>query len=298
MPSTAEDLAVRAGWLASEFSLLGLGAGLVLSATLAAAVQGQMALAVGREVAWLGGGLAALGTAVVVVGRQRDAGGCRRRSPGLEQTWLPVTLCGAWTAIGATATAMLPWPRTGGLPPVASAAGVVLTATALLGAVPVLAGLGLRSLAALGNAAASPLTLLGQAVAHTLLAGAALLTVLAAAADHLGLEGRLTLAAAVATLGTHALLLAGWLLRDSRRLLRQVRAAGLRAPLLERGHLLASAATVLGLALPSLAVVHDVVSGRETAMLLACGWMAAANHVMRYAWIVLGGLRRPRAAPQ
>lgn len=289
MHTPSEDMQARAGLLASEFSLLGLGAGLIVAAAAATAVQGRATLAVGREAALVGAGLCVLGTATMVVGHQLDVGGCRRRAQKMAAGTGRTATLGALTAMGALTAAMLPWPAQGA--PMTSATALALWTTAVLFAVPALAGLMMRALSTPVRAAPAPVGQLLQAASHTLMASTAVLLVLSAAAERLGQAGRFGLASAVGTLAIHALVWAAWVLRSSRQTLRRARDAQIAVPMVERGHWLASLTTVLGLIIPGLVVMTSVVSGRETGLLLACAVMAASNHVMRYAMVLIAWSR-------
>lgn len=287
MRAATEDTQTRAGMIASEFSLCGLGAGLLVCSSLLLMMPRHGEVPVGRETALVAAGLLTLGSLAAISGWVFDLGAQRTRAPGLRRTLPAVAGLGVIAAVGAIVAALLPWPLASH--PQDPGQGPVLMFWLGVTVAPLLlAAHGLRALAALPGLAPLPLIQLFQAVAHTILSGAAVLLVLAAAADRLTLGGHVDLAAAIGTLAAHAFFWAAMLLRSSRRALLRARGAGVRLPLIERGHLLASAAAYIGLLLPILVVLNVLLTGRETGLLAACAVAAASNHVMRYAWATMG----------
>ncbi|MBI5611395.1 MAG: hypothetical protein HY902_21160 [Deltaproteobacteria bacterium] len=280
--ATAEDDQTRAGLLASEFSLIGLGAGLLLAAALMQLGSAGNDQPAGRETAVVAAGLLTLGGLLALAGWWWNLGDQRNRAPHLAQT-LPFLLgFAALGALGAGLAAGLPWPtqsHTAAWLP----GPTLLAVVALASGVPLLAVLGLRALAVGPGRPPLPLLQLLQASAHTLAGGAAVLLVLAAAADRLTVAARNDLTSAVGLLCGHALFWSGGLLAGWRHL-RRGQPPRPPTTTLERVDVLAGAVALLGLGLPGLVLANALLSGRETGLLAACAVAAASNHVMRYAW--------------
>lgn len=291
MKVSPDELHARAGLVASEFSLLGLGASTFAVAALLGAMHGRLALPIVRAGLGAGAGLTSAGLLLSGVGRYLDLGRSRKRPEGLVSTWLPVTILGALLAVVAwTALAMLVH-----VDPAADLRLVswLVGVAAVVLAVPLLAGLGLRSLGAVEEGAPMPLAQLFQSTGHCLLGGAALLTLIGLSSDSLSLELKYFLGASLCTGCAHVILWSAWLLRGSRRRIHALRTQGIRVPLLERAHMMASLALVFGLLVPGLLVLADLVTLRETGLAVACSVLAVSNHAMRYAWVLLPLRRTP-----
>jgi hypothetical protein len=285
MKVSPDELHARAGLVASEFSLLGLGASTFAVAALLGAMHGRLALPIVRAGLGAGAGLTSAGLLLAGVGRYLDLGRSRKRPEALASTWLPVVVLGALLTIVAwTSLALLLHAE-----PTADLRAVtwLVGLGAILFAVPLLAGLGLRSLGAVEDGAPMPIAQLFQSTGHCLLGGAALLTLIGLSSDALSLELKYFLGAALCTGCAHVILWSAWLLRGSRRYLRGLRNRGVRLPQLERAHTMASLALVFGLLVPGLLVLADLVTLRETGLAVACSVLAVSNHAMRYAWVLL-----------
>lgn len=294
MKTAPDEIHARAGLIASEFSLLGLGAGLLAVTALAVLLQARLVLPIVRPALAAGAGLVTFGVAVTLLGRWLNLGGSRKRPAPLPFTFWPLVVLGlllaatAWTALGLHAGQEARVERGGDVLQLwGPAIWLLLAAAGTLG-VPLLAGLGLRALAAVEAGAPLPVGQLFQSISHVLLGGLALFTLLTYAADQMTLELRSCLATAMATLCGHTMLWTAYLLRGSRRALGQLRAEGVRVPVLERGHRLASAALVFGVLGPGLVVLADLVLARDTGLAVACSLLAVSGHAMRYAWVLLG----------
>lgn len=284
----------RASLVASEFSLLGVGAALLIATGVAGLAQGPSAIPLGRQAVAVAAGLVTCGVLVLGLGHAFDAGGCRTASRAMARYLWPLLGFGVLLAAAAWTSFWLPWP--GGSDANGLAAGLALVATAAgLAGVPVLAGLGLRALAAPAVAPPAPVAQLLQATSHTLTAGVVLLLVLCSLNDQLTVLGRHYVAAAVCTLAAHAMVWSGWLLRESRQMVRLLDETGTRLPGLVRCHRIASAATVGGLMLPGLLIFHALMTGRESGAVVAAGLLVASNHAMRFAWVLTAFRRVPRA---
>jgi hypothetical protein len=282
--ATAEDNQTRAGLLASEFSLIGLGSGLLVAVALMQLVSAGNDQPAGRETAVVAAGLLTLGALLALAGWWWNLGDPRDRAPHLAST-LPFLLgFSALGAVGAALAAGLQWP-TQSHAATWMPGPTLLTITGLLTGTPLLATLGLRALAVGAGKPPMPLLQLLQASAHTVAGGAAVLLVLAAAADRLTVAARNDLTCAVGLLCGHALFWTAWLLAGWRQVRKR---NGLPAipnlPALERVDVLAGVVALLGLGLPGLVLANALITGREVGLLAACAVAAASNHVMRYAW--------------
>lgn len=282
------QIQVRAGLIASEFSLLGLGAATIACTALLGLMHGSAALSLLRSGLLAGAGLTTCGLVLSGLGRFMDLGHTRRWPPPLPRTWLPVAvLAGLLAASAWTALLLL---RQAGMEieaPAARWALRLLDLGAFLLALPLLAGLGLRALAAVDNGPPMPIAQLFQAIGHCLLGGVALLMLIGLSSDGMGLELKYYLGASVCSGAAHVVMWSAWLLRGSRKRRRALRDQGVRVPMLERGHALASLALVAGVVLPGLLVLADLVTGRDTGAAIACSVLAVSNHAMRYAWVLL-----------
>ncbi len=280
----------RAGLIASEFSLLGLGAATLTVAALLGAMHGRIALPLVRSGVGVSAGLVTAGLLLTGVGRYLDLGRSRHHPEGMANTWLPVAVLAALLTL-ATWTCLATLMRTDPGAEDLQLITWLLDGSAVLLAVPLLAGLGLRSLGAVEGGAPMPLAQLFQAIGHCLLGGVALLTLIGLSSDALSLELKYYLGASLCTGCAHVIGWSAWLLRGSRVGLRGLREQGVRVPLLERAHTMASLALVLGIMAPGLLVLADLVTLRETGLVVACAVLAVSNHAMRYAWALLA-LRR------
>lgn len=285
------DLQSRAGLMASEASLLGLGAGLAATMTLALWLIGPASVPVGRDGLVVSAGLVSAGLLASAVGQWVDLGGCRRGLPRLCRTWRPLMALGALLAGVLWLAALGAWPAPSRPLPLSLSA--LMAASALL-SVALLATLGLRVVATVQGPHVAALTLLLQAVAHNLAGGLALYVLLVAATDRLTPAGRHPLTSGLTLLLGLTALWSTLLLRGVRGQAWRYADPGTPAAELARAHWLASAATLLGLAVPGLLVLYANLSGRDGGLLVACGLAAGSGHVMRYAWVVLAGRRIPQ----
>ena len=104
------------------------------------------------------------------------------------------------------------------------------------------------------------------------------------------------LGAAVVVICAATILWTGLGLRASRAVLQRARNSGSTWPLAERGYRTATVATLLGLVVPALVVLADLMSARLTGMVLACAALAVSNHAVRFGWTLMRcGLQRPAA---
>ena len=277
----------RAGLIASEYSLIGLGAATVLVTLLLLLVPDVGSLQLLRPGLAASAGLLGCGAAISVVGRWLDLGGSRRQLR-LAQLWWPLL---ALALLGATGS-LLALHRTG---LIRETGDHVIWPPALLGlfavlallSVGTLATLGLRGLLAVVGGPPLPVVQLWQATTHCLLGGIGLVALIGFSADALPRTLQVYLATAISVMAGHAAITATILLHRSRRTLRGLRAAGLHMPLLERGHALASGALLLGVVLPGLLALAYLLINRDLPLMPACAVVAVSNHAMRYAAVLL-----------
>ncbi len=292
MAPQPEPLHARAGMIASEFSLIGMGAAVALVALLAAALQRNVAMPIVRPALATAAGLSSCGLLAALLTRYFAVGVSPAAYPSESRDF-------AWfIGVATSMTAMAWWGtaalgdlqavvRGGGTPPHWP---VLMTICALITgvfAIATLAILSLRALAALQSNPLQPVGQMLQACGHTLLAGLGLITVIAYSADLMSLELRYYLGTAMTTTGAHTILWSAWILRGSRRARRQLLASGVRVPMLERGHRLATAALLLGLILPCLVILVDLVAVTDVGLPIAGAVLAASNHAMRYGLVLL-----------
>ncbi len=281
------EIHARAGLIASECSLIGLGAATLLVTLLLLMLPDFGDLRLLRPGLAASAGLLGCGAAISVVGRWLDLGGSRRLVR-LGQMWWPLLTCALLGAAGS----LLALHRAG---QIRENADHILWPTPLLGlfvalgvlAVLTLATLGLRALLAVEAGAPMPVLQLWQATTHCLLGGLGLVALIGFSADTLPRNLQVYLATAISVMCGHAALSATKLLHGSRRTLRGLRAAGLHVPWLERGHTLASGALLLGVVLPGLTVLAHLLLSHDVPLMPACGIVAISNHAMRYAWVLL-----------
>ncbi len=281
------ELHSRAGLIASEYSLIGLGAATLLVTLLLLLLPDFADLQLLRPGLAASAGLLGCGAAISVVGRWLDLGGSRRHVQ-LSRLWWPLMTCALLGASGS----LLGLHRAG---QIRETAEHVLWPTPLLGlfialgalAIATLAVLGLRALLAVDAGAPLPIVQLWQATTHCLLGGVGLVALIGFSADTLPRPLQVYLATAISVMCGHAALSATVLLHSSRRTLRGVRAAGLRVHLLERGHALASATLLLGIVVPGLMVLAHLLLSRDLPLMPACFIVALSNHAMRYAFVLL-----------
>ena len=277
----------RAGLVATEFSLLGLGAATLIVTLLVALLPEFGGPQLVRPSLAVSAGLLGCGTAISVVGRSLDLGGTRQNQT-MRWLWWPLLALsvlgalGGWQAlhqVGLLAT----MPDRHGWPPALLALSVGLAVVCVL----LLAVLGLRALAAVHAGAPAPVWQLWQAMTHTLLAAVAMVALVGITADVLTREMHAFLGTAICVMAGHAVVAGTWLLRSSRRRLAVLRAAKVHAHMLERGHTLGSMALLLGLVAPGLLVLANLLVAKDIALAPACAVLAVSNHAMRYAWVLL-----------
>lgn len=289
----------RASLVATEFSLLGLGSGLLMATAAAGMAQGSTTIPIGRQSVAVAGGLISSGLVGLLIGHGFDIGGCRTASRGMAAYFWPLTVLAGLAAACAWTSFALPWPSDGDGGPL-PAGMIVVTAASVVLCIPLLAGLGLRALAAPSVPPPAPLVQLLQATSHTMTGSAALLLVLCSLNEQLTISGRHYIAAAVCTLAAHSLIWAGLLLRESRQMVRLLNESGTRLPGLVRCHRIASAATVGGLMLPGLLIFRSLMTGKEYGLFIGAALLVASSHAMRFAWVLTSFRRVPKGghAPQ
>lgn len=281
------EIYARAGLIATEFSLLGLGAGSTIVTLLLALLPEHGGLVLLRPGLAASAGLLGCGTAISVVGRALDLGGSRTHK-SLYALWKPLLLLAVlgaslcWFSLHrvgqlADTTEKWTWPNS------------LLAVFVLLGmvAIVLLATLALRALTAVQAGAPMAIAQMWQAHTHTLTGALGLVTLIGYSTENLTRELQVFLATALCVMAGHAVLATLWLLRGSHRTLKGLRQAGLRVHLLERGHGMATLALLGGLIAPGLLVLANLLIDKDISPVLACALFAISNHAMRYAWVLL-----------
>ena len=290
------EVHARAGLIASEYSLIGLGATSQLTTLLLLLVPDNGGLLLLRPGLAASAGLLACGAAISVVGLWLDLGGTRRSRP-MRRLWWPLAALALTGALGS----WLALHRVGleaNLQQALASLRLLLLFVALAGtSLLTLAVLGMRALVAVESGPALPVVQLWQATSHTMLGGLGLVALIGFSAEILSRELQVYLATAISVLCAHATLAAAVVLHGSRRALRRLRAAGVGVPLLERAHALASMTLLLGLLLPGLAVLGHLLVSRNVNLIVACCVVAISNHAMRYASVLAPRTAGPQAVP-
>lgn len=296
------DLHARAGVLASESSLLGLASGLSVAQGVALLVVPTVVLPFARALLASTVGLLGIGLLLSALARLLGMGGGPRHAPW-QQLWWPTWLTCLANALTQGAGLLLQSRHEAGLgtEPVAVlqvwSTGLTLVATAglalgLLG----LASVSLRQLATWWRSndapigwvqLRSPALHLYTTQAHLLCGGVGLVALIGLAGQPKAGELHTYLAMAVTTLCVHAALPAVLLLGQLRRGLRPLRAAGVRLSTLERGYALAGGGVVLGLLLPGLAALANLLDVVHDGLGLSCALVAASSHAVRYGLVLL-----------
>lgn len=297
-PRTAR---ARAGLIAVEQGLLGLAAGVTIVAGVTAAMHGLPAVALLRPAIWLAAGLALFGVLGTALGRMLRWGLDFAPAPRLEATWVGFFVASCALLVSLVA-ALIAWQLQGPLKPGAALVGgeawtgLRLTWVAALPSLVVLALLALRGVAAAEQSARAPVAEVAQPVSQALLGGVALLLLVGVLTGQITAELTYHMGAAVTVAAAATILWTGLSLRSARRDLLRERAAGRGWPLAERGYMVASAVTLLGLVLPAMTILADLLSARLTGMVVACVALAVSNHALRFGWVLLRcGTHRPGA---
>jgi hypothetical protein len=292
----------RAGFVASEFSLVGNGAATLVCAALVAAFRGSEAAYAVRPAVAAGAGLVTAGLCVVVMGRWLDLGATKRESGAFATSFpafasVAVLLAAAgWIALHLLATfeADHGAKMAAGDEPFGHGPGLTVLAAASAGlGLPLLGLMALRALAAVPGGVSMPFALLNETLARAMLTGLALVTLIALVSEAASAELAAALVATLIVGSGFGLLWAVWLLLGARRVVVRARDSGMRVPSLERGYFLAAASVLVGLVVPGMLLLTNLIAGRDTGTLAACAAMVAGQHAMRYAFAALPLARFP-----
>lgn len=269
----------RAALIAAETALVGLSAGTAIALALVIAAHGSAVEPLVRPALWLGGATGVLALVISIAGRALEIGEAPRRPAVLGRLWRPLIAASASCTAGQMAAAL-----SDASGPFAPRIALIISISAALGAV----ALGCAALRA-HLVTAPPATVepmvatTAQTIGHSLLAGLAgllligLLTgkVTAGLTYHLGVA--ITALASVTAMSTAATI------RGFRAKLTAGRAKGTRWPLAEHGYRFAAVTMMIGVLLPSVVVIADLLAARVTLLAVACAVLAVSSHALRYA---------------
>ena len=268
----------RAGLIATEQGLCGLAAGLCLALGLTLAYAPNAPLSLIEPGLWCALVAGALGLAVTVVGRVLEIGEAPRRTPILHAQFLPL----AAGALLLTAGAGLSLATAGTDGQLSSPARIWLWSAAAP-SIAVLIALSLRSKAA--TQCDDAVSELSQPIGHALLGGMAALLAIGLITGHISATNTYLVGAAVTALAAATILATSLCVRRARSRLHAAQRDGGRFPLAEQAYRMAAIATVVGLLLPSVVVVADLLAARLTLLVLATAALAVSNHALRYALV-------------
>lgn len=282
----------RASLAASELGLLGLGAGTALAVALVSAMHGTEALIVGRHAIWIAMGLCSTGLLWTIAARHLRYGRWDRGAARMAATWWPMVIAALSTAAGLLVLSLnwppeLPSAAEGRAAATAIAPGGWLLFAVATAAMWTLVGLSLRGVAAAEQPAIAPVAEIARPLAHALLGGLAIVLMTGLMARSISAELTYHLGAAVIVTGACTIVWTGLCLRAARGALQASRRLGNSWPMAQRGYRTATAATLLGVVLPALVVLADLMSARLTGMVPACAALAVSCHALRFGWILL-----------
>lgn len=281
----------RASLAASELGLLGLGAGVAIAVALVAAMHGDEAMIVGRHALWIAVGLIGTGLLWTVAARHFRYGRWDRGAARMAASWWPALVPATLLFAGVLALVLL-WPNAS-----SSTAGQITAddATAVRAilwpvaavALITLVALTLRGVAAAEQKAIAPVAELARPMAHVLLGGLAITLMTGLMAGSISAELTYHLGAAVVVTSACTIVWTGLCLRAARVRLLAGRNEGNSWPLAQRGYRTATVATLIGVVVPALVVLADLMSARLTGMVPACAALAVSCHALRFGWILL-----------
>jgi hypothetical protein len=275
MAATLNEVQARAAVLASEQTLLGLGAGTLASSLLTLWLPPSVQLPLLELATTAGAVLLACGWLAGAVAWLLDWGRLRSESG-------PGSVVAVLAASALAACAAAAWSR-GQLGAHGVAAGIPALRWAVGCAVVVLAAGGLRALGAATTSVILPTWQLAQASGHALLGGWSLLLLMALASHTVAPEHRFFASVALCVGAAQTVLVTAWLQRHS----------GLRLYALDhrqpwprpwrQAHRIASVGLLAGLVVPALIVLVSLQGGYDKGLALACAAVAASYHPLRYA---------------
>ena len=282
----------RASLAASELGLLGLGAGTAIAVALVSAMHGVEAMIVGRHAIWIALGLSGTGLLWTLAARYLRYGRWDRGAARMAATWLPTLIAATCTTAGLLALILI-WPSNvpsgpdGRLKAVSDAPGVGLLLAVAVAATGTLVALALRGIAAAEQKAIAPVAEIARPLAHALLGGLAIVLMTGLMAGSISAELTYHLGAAVIVTGACMIVWTGLCLRAARNVLQISRGLGNSWPMAQRGYRTTTVATLLGIVVPALVILADLMSARLTGMVPACAALAVSCHALRYGWIML-----------
>lgn len=278
----------RAGLVATEQGLLGLSAGMCVAVALLTWVAPSAPERLVVMATWVAVGMLVTGAAVSVSGRVLDIGEFSRQPAAMNAFFGPL--------LGSVGLAALSLTLLLFAPGIGSPLGKTSLQLAALSGIGVMSVLSLRSSLITTTVSVFLLSAISQPIGHALLGGLATLLLIGLLIGEMTAQvtyrlGIATAALAAATIATTAICV-----RRARAALDAARKTGGRFPLAEQAYRLAVGATVLGLLLPAIIVIADLLAARLTLLLLAAAAMAVSNHALRFA-LVMCDLSLANAAP-
>ncbi len=275
-PTTAR---ARAALVATETALIGLCCGGAVAVVLVSSTHGEVAAPLFRPAVWLFGGAGLLGLVISIAGRVLEVGEAPRQTPVLHRLWQPLIavavacVIALFTAL-TTAGAITPGARAELISRVAAGIGLVgMTA------------LSLRVRTALSTSAPPKprVAALAQPIAHSLLSGMAGLLFIGLVTGRVTAQLTYHVGVGVTALAAATALSTAITIRGVRVRLRSGRPTGGRWPLAEHGYRLSAITVMIGLLLPAVVVIADLLAARLTLMAMACAMLAVSSHALRYA---------------
>ena len=280
----------RAGLLATEQGLLGLAAGTSLVSGLLAWRDAEGFARLFGYSTWLTVGLATAGVTVTVVARVLDVGEAPRQAPVMHAWFVPLVAAAVWVLAAACASVALHEDGRG-----FGVGTIAALAAGMPASIVVLAALALRSAATCGQDSETVLSELGQPIGHGMLGGAAAILLIGLISGQITAGLTYKVGVAITALAAATLFATALSVRRARRRLHVLSRDGGRFPVAEQAYRLAAGATVLGLLLPAVIVVADLLAARLTLLVVAAAAMAVSNHALRYA-LVACALSSPKPA--
>jgi hypothetical protein len=280
----------RSGRLATEQGLIGLAAGTSVALTLLHTTDPAATAPLVEPSGWILVGLAGLGIAVAVGAQVLEVGEAPRRAPVLGTLFVP--LLGSSLLVAAPIIAALLSTNNASGAPVTSSLWLWLSVPGALCATAILA---LRSASAHDPAAPTTLSQVSQPIGHALLGGLATVLIVGLISGQITAHLTYQLGVAITAVAAATIAATGLCVRRARSMLHAAQRGGGRFPVAEQAYRLAAGTTVLGLLLPAVIVVADLLAARVTLLVLAAVAMTVSNHAMRFA-LVACELSIPSAA--
>ncbi|GEM_PF-3406601 len=269
----------RAGVIATEHGLIGIAAGLLLAITLVGLIHGEAsALPLFAPGLWVIVGLGGGGMVISVASRVLEIGEAPRQAPRLGLWWRPAMASAAAFLVPSIVAIVLLDDEAQSFA-TARAWQVAGTPGALLA----LATLSIRAQTAARIRSHRVVAELAQPIAHAVLAGGSTALLVGLLTGQMSAHTTYRLGAAVCASAALTVASTGLCVRRVRAELHRMRAQGARFPVAEQAYRLAAGATMIGLLVPAVVIVADLLAARLTGMVLAAAALAVSSHALRYA---------------